>query len=290
MACCFSRVSTTPKRVCSAKTLSLLALLAGCAGKDAGPQQPISENLAPAVASPATEAFVPMGTSNSGYYSDAMDPFNTGSTAPMREPSTPTVASQEATEKQGVRETRHTFTPKVNRTTPVQMTPLPGATNETPTVVTGLTDGQIVRIAETMQSTELAEASIVAERAQSAQVKDFSSRLKADNKQLKENTQQVAKTTGLTPSESSVSADLRVKASQELTSVELASPEEFDQAFIEAQVKENEERLQLLNARLIPSAEDPKLKAELTKSRAVLERQLDEARNIQRALETGTAR
>ena len=84
-----------------------------------------------------------------------------------------------------------------------------------------------------------------------------------------------------------MSADIRVKASQELTSVELATPEEFDRAFIDAQVQENEEMLQLLNARLIPSAEEPKLKDELTKSRAVLERQGDEAKDIQRSLETG---
>jgi len=186
-----------------------------------------------------------------------------------------------------VHETRHAFVPKVNSNSTATMTPMPAGVDETPRAVTGLTDGQIVRIAETMQNANLAEASIVAERAQSPRVKQFADRLSNDNKRLKQRTQELAKTTQLTPAESPVSADIRVKASQELTSVELARPEEFDQAFIDAQVQENEEMLQLLDARLIPSASEPKLKDELTKSKAVFERQADEAKDIQRSLETG---
>ena len=267
-------------------TLSLLTRLSGCAGHDRGPQQPISENLAPSVASPSPRAMTTMGTTNSSWHSDARDPFSTGSTAPLTEPSMPTAEDEQANEKQAVRETRHNFVPKVTRTSPVKMTPTPGTTEEATVTVAGLTDGQIVRIAETMQNAELAEASIVAERAQNARVKEFSSRLAQDTKQLKANTQALAKTTGLKPSESAVSADIRVKASQELTSVELAQPEEFARAFIDAQVQQNEQMLELLNARLLPSAEEPQLRQELSKSRAVLERQLDEARDIQRVLET----
>src|SRR5690349_10708605 len=117
-----SRVSATPRYAGGAMTLSLLTLLSGCAGHDRGPQQPISENLAPSVASPSPQAFAPMGSTNTSYYSDAQDPFIKGTTAPLTEPSTPTVEDEEATQKQGVRETRHTFVPKVTRTSPVKMT------------------------------------------------------------------------------------------------------------------------------------------------------------------------
>jgi putative membrane protein len=273
----------------SARTGLLLACIGGCAGKDAGPQQPISENLAPAVASPPTEAYSPMGTSTTGNYSDATNPNITGATAPLNEQTTEVGQRYGESSDGKTRETRHAFTPKVNRTSTGGVAPLPaGAT--TAIAVTGLTDGQIVRIAETMQNAELAEASIVEDRAQDARVKDFALRLREDNKRLKERTQDLAKSTSLKPAESPVSADIRVKASQELTSVELAQPEEFDKAFIDAQVEQNEEMLQLLNSRLIPGATEPALKDELAKSRAVLQRQGDEAKNIQRALQTEATR
>jgi len=275
-----SRSSATSRFARNTTALSLLALFGGCAGKDAGQQQPISENLAPAVASPTTEAFVPLARSNSTY-TDDQGLTQTKTTAPMSESNPPKPVSKDA-----VRESRHAFVPKVNRTAGLTTAPLPAGADETVVVVTGLSNGQIVRIAETMQNANLAQASIVAERAQDARVKQFAEQLGKDSKRQKERTQELAKSAQLTPAESPVSADMRVKASQELTSVELARPEEFDRAFIDAQVQENEEMLQLLNARLIPSASEPKLKDELTKSKATLERQTDEARDIQRSLET----
>jgi putative membrane protein len=281
------RASTERSRLAGVGALLLLTCAAGCAGKDAGPQQPISENLAPAVASPPTEAYSPMGTSSTGVYSDATNPSRTSSTAPLNEQPTTDDERYDESADGKTRQTTHTFTPKVNRVSTGRAAPVPGTATST-TVVTGLTDGQIIRIAETMQNTELAEVAIVEDRAQDARVKEFAERLKSDSKRLKERTQQLAKSTDLEPAESPVSADIRVKASQELTSVELARPEDFDQAFIDAQVQQNREMLQLLNSRLIPSATEPALRDELTKSRAVLERQGDEAKDIQRSLQTGT--
>jgi putative membrane protein len=258
---------------------------AGCAGKDGGAkQEPISENLAPAVASPTTEAFVPPGRTISGGYQ--ADPTDTASTAPMYEQDDDKAVEETSADKRGVRETRYTFVPVVTRQGVATITPLPSAVPEPQIASTGLTDGQIVKIAETMQNAELAEARVVAERAQNARVKEFAVRLQQDNQRLKQSTEALAKSQNLTPTESPVSADVRVKASQELTSVELAPAGEFDKAFIDAQVQENQQMLELLNARLIPAASEPKLKDELTQSRAVLERQGAEAKTIQRTLET----
>ncbi len=266
-----------------ATTALVLAFVGGCAGKDT-PQEPISENLAPAVASPATEAFVPMGVGAGGLSStESTDPLNPATTAPLTVPATED--DEDFRENpDGTRTTRHTFVPKVSRTTTARMAPVPGE-RPAPTATAGLTDGQILRVAETMHETELAEASIVEERAQGARVKEFAKRVREDSAQLKERTQELAKSARLTPRESPLSADLRAKASQELTDVELARPEEFDEAFLESQVEQNAELLELIDSRLIPSATEPALKNELSRSRAVLERQTEEAREIQRSLQ-----
>jgi|GEM_PF-5771434 len=276
--------------------VSLAALSgAGCAGNQANQHQlPISENLAPAVASPATEAIPMPDRDSTGYYSSWADAKNMGVTAPLNKSSTPAYDGPfDPTEP---REIRRTFVPKVTRVSvpapavPATVVPTrPATVTETPIAATGLSDGQIVRIAETMQNAELAEASIVSERAQDARVKEFAAQLHSDNKRFKSTTAELAKSKSLTPAESPLSADMRIKASQELTSVELAPPEDFDKAFIDAQVQENEQMLQLLDGRLIPDASEPKLKAELTKSRAVLQRQGQEAKQIQRALQNEPA-
>jgi len=235
------------------------------------------------VANPATEAYVPMGKQAPAFYTISDNERPAPSTAPMSESNAP----KDGPDKQ-VRESRHTFVPKVNSNdTTATPTPMPAAVGETAVVVTTLSDNQILGIAQTMQNANLAEASIAAERAQAPRVKEFAAKLSSDNKHLKERTQELAKSAKLTPAESPVSADLRVKASQELTSVELARPDEFDRAFIDAQVQENEEMLQLINGRLIPNASKPELKDELTRSKAVIERQTEQAKDIQRNLTTG---
>ncbi|MFT3925525.1 MAG: DUF4142 domain-containing protein [Myxococcales bacterium] len=266
-------------------TLSLLTLFgAGCAKNTPQHQQPITENLAPAVASPATEAISMPDRDSTGYYSNVADAKEMGVTAPMEEPGTPEYDENEAAQPKP-RVIVHEFVPKVTRVMVPTITTMPATVTETPVAATGLTDGQIVRVAQTMQDAELAQASIVAERAQSDRVKKFAAQLQSENKNLKDRTQALAKSDKLTPVESTLSADMRVKASQELTSVELAKPEEFDRAFIDAQVEQNQQLLELLDNRLIPDASEPKLKATLSKSRSVLERQGEEAKEIQRVMQ-----
>jgi putative membrane protein len=251
-------------------TVSLLVLTA-CAEKQAGPTLPISENLAPAVASPSTTAFSPVGNGTSAY----QDP---GIMAPMRELN----PDETLTDDSRPRVSSHAFRPATNRP-PVASVPLP-AEEAAPASPSGLTDGQIVRITETQRAAEVAEAQLAADRSEDARVKDFAQRVIDDNQRLKQRDAALAKSARIVPAESSVSADLRVKASQELSNVELAEPRVFDRAFVDAQVERKQEMLELLNARLIPDATRPELRSELEKARLVVDRQLEEARGLQQAL------
>jgi putative membrane protein len=272
------------KSFASATTMFGLGLLSltACASKAPGPPpQPMSQNLPPAVASPSPQAFAPLSTS-------PYEGMSEGATAPTFEsdPDVEQLAKASREPKRRV-EARSNFHAETNRAEGT-MAPLPSNAS-TVAVAPGLSDGQIVRITETMQNAEISEARVVASRANDARVKQFAEQLLEDNKALKAQHQDLAKSTQITPAESSLSADLRVKSSQELTSVELARPEDFDQEFIENQVEQGSEMLQIMNERLIPDATSPKLKAELTRSRAVIERQLDEARDIKRSLDTTVA-
>jgi len=178
----------------------------------------------------------------------------------------------------------HYFQPKIDRAEGETGQILPSSTPQQQVVSAGLSNGQIVRVNETIQNVDLAGARVVVERTKDPRVKQFAERVRDDSKRQKQATTELARGAKIAPIESAVSTDMRVKASQQLTSVELSRPEEFDRAFIEVQVEQNQERLQLMNERLIPEATDPALKAELTKSRTVLQRQLRDALDIQRGL------
>jgi putative membrane protein len=89
----------------------------------------------------------------------------------------------------------------------------------------------------------------------------------------------------LTPEESPISAELTSKAEEALQSIKAASaPADAERAYIDAQVKQHETVLELINTRLLPSAVNAELKAQLEETRSMVEKHIEEARKVQQAL------
>jgi putative membrane protein len=150
-----------------------------------------------------------------------------------------------------------------------------------------LTDGQIIKVAETVDTGEIDQAKEVQKKAKNPEVKKLAARILQQHTKNKQKSQSLAKKAQLTSEDSSVASDFNVKSEASLQTIKTAqAPSEAERAFVDAQVRQQETALELLNTRLIPSAMNADLKAQLEETRKVIEKHIEETKRVQHALET----
>jgi putative membrane protein len=147
-----------------------------------------------------------------------------------------------------------------------------------------LTDAQILKVAETVDQGEIEQAKEAQKKAKNADVKKLASHMIQQHTKSKQKGASLAKKTQLKPEDSTVASDLSTAAEGTLQTLRACPPGELDRTYVDAQIKQHEGVLELLNTRLIPSASNAELKAQLEETRGMVERHIEEARKIQQAL------
>lgn len=188
-------------------------------------------------------------------------------------------------------ETQPQAAPEAN--VPAEETPL-AAAQESATIpgdtsaTESLRDGQIAKITDLVNSSEIEQAQLARSKATQPRVKKFAADLMAQHQKAKQAGVKLTKASNITPEESAVAGDLETKSAQTLSMLKSSDAASFDMAYLTAQVQQHQEVLDMLNEKLIPSATDSKLKAELEDTRSMVEHHLEEAQEISRALSAGT--
>jgi putative membrane protein len=168
--------------------------------------------------------------------------------------------------------------------------PATGVAGIAPSTPAPLTDGQIAKVAETVDSGEIEQAREVQKKAKSPQVKKLAARLIQHHTKSKQKRQTLAKREELKLEESPVCEQLAAKAEQNLESIKAASaPSEAERTFVDAQIAQHQEVLDLLDNRLIPSAVNADLKAQLEETRKMVESHIEEARKVKQAISASPA-
>lgn len=158
------------------------------------------------------------------------------------------------------------------------------ATPTEPAAQARLTDAQIVKITDTVNTGEVEQAKLAKQRAKNPAVKKFAAQMITQHTNAKQQGLKLSKQTDLTPQESAVSAELASKGTKTLEALKAADAESFDREYIDSQVEQHQEVLDQLDSHLIPEATNPELKAGLQKDRAMVEMHLKDAKQIQDSL------
>lgn len=175
--------------------------------------------------------------------------------------------------------------PIAGTTDPSISKPATGVTGIEPSTPAPLTDGQIAKVAETVDKGEIDQAKEVQKKAKNPQVKKLAAQLIQHHTKNKQKGQSLVKKEELTPEASPVSEDLSAKAEKNLQSIKDATaPAEAERAYVDAQIAQHEEVLQLLTTRLIPSAVNTDLKAQLEETRKMVEQHIEQARKVKEAI------
>jgi putative membrane protein len=151
-----------------------------------------------------------------------------------------------------------------------------------------LTDEQIVKITEAVNLAEIDQAKLAQKKSKNAKVKKFAAQMIAEHNQAKNKGAAWVKKAKITPADSTVGSDLSSKSMQQLESLKGVETD-FDKTYIDGQVQAHQEVLSLLDTALIPAAQAADLKKQLEDTRAMVDKHLTHAKEIQAALAAAPA-
>jgi putative membrane protein len=164
--------------------------------------------------------------------------------------------------------------------------PTPGADTSAAVNTSGattggaLTDANIVALLTTANEGEIKEGQLAASKATNPKVKSFAKQMVTDHTANNKQVQALS----IQPAENADVAELKSESESESRDVGQKTGKAFDAAYIDAQVKDHEKVLDTINNKLLPNAQDPKLKTLLTATRQKVSQHLDKAKAIQSSL------
>lgn len=147
-----------------------------------------------------------------------------------------------------------------------------------------LNDGKIVAIVQTADRGEIEQARDALQKAKNGRVKQFAQHMVTDHSAAEAKLSSLDSSTGITPQESAVTAQLKSGGEQIMGNLRSASGSDFDKAYIDAQVSEHTQVLDLLDNKLIPQAQNVDLTKTLQAVRAKVAGHLKMAQDIQTSL------
>jgi putative membrane protein len=166
--------------------------------------------------------------------------------------------------------------PPVEPAPPVEEAPAPAP----------LTDAQIAKILQAVDTGEIDQAKVAQKKSKDARVKKFAQHMIQQHTKSKQKGMALTKKAKITPEDSPVATELTGKANAQLEALKGADAATFDTLYISGQAQQHQEVLDLVNAQLIPSATDNDLKSHLAETRTMVETHVTQAKEIQDALAT----
>jgi len=143
-----------------------------------------------------------------------------------------------------------------------------------------LTEAQIAKLTELVNTAEVAQAKLAQRRAKAPAVKQFAEMMIKHHEQARREQTKIAQRLKLTPAGSKSADKLKSDADTQLEELEDSEAASFDAAYIASQIDGHQQALDLLDTQLIPSAKTPEVVNALNTARVLVEQHLRDARNL----------
>jgi putative membrane protein len=147
-----------------------------------------------------------------------------------------------------------------------------------------LSQAQIAMISDLANTVEIEQAQLAESKASSAEVKQFARMMLKAHTAAKKEQAALYQNLGLASTQSPVAIEFRDYTYQVLGRLRGSDGTYFDQAYINAQVEEHQQVLEIIDQRLLPAATAPALVAELKKMRGTVAAHLADAKELQEKL------
>jgi putative membrane protein len=154
----------------------------------------------------------------------------------------------------------------------------------TPPPEAPLTDGQIALIVSDVDRSEIDAGKLAQSHGQSAKVRQFGHQMVTAHSAVEAQLNTLVKAQSISPADSSISTQLKDQSQTTNQSLMGQSGTDFDRAYLAAQIQGHQDVLQLLDNKLIPQAQNPKLKADLEGIRTKVVGHIQMAKDARAAL------
>ena len=144
-----------------------------------------------------------------------------------------------------------------------------------------LNDAQIAAIAVAANEVDINAAKVAESKASNPEAKAFAHRMIADHTDVIKQATALVTKLKVTPEENIVSRSVRSDGQKNLDRIKKLNGKPFDKAYIYEEIVFHKQVLDLIDQRLLPSAQNEELKALLVKVRAAVASHLEHAQKIQ---------
>jgi putative membrane protein len=141
-----------------------------------------------------------------------------------------------------------------------------------------------------MTDGEIEMAQLATKSATNADVKNFAAMMVTQHRDMETKGKTLAAKAKITPAENDASKSLKSDVDSSLATMKGQKGKDFDKAYIDAQVKAHRDVLNMIDNKLLPSAQNGDLKTMLTDARTHVATHLAKAEEIQQKLESAPAK
>ena len=152
-----------------------------------------------------------------------------------------------------------------------------------------LTDGEIVAVTSTANTAEIELGQLASKTAQTPEVKNYAAMMIAQHRDMETKGKTLAAKAKITPADNEAATTLKSDEQATLSSLKSQKGKDFDRTYIDAQVKAHRDVLNMIDNKLLPSAQNGDLKAMLTDARSHVVTHLAKAEELQQKLESAPA-
>ncbi len=160
---------------------------------------------------------------------------------------------------------------------PTGATPPP----EPPPAKEVLSESQMLRVSELVNTAELEQAKLAQQRAKSADVRKFADMMVRHHSDALKEQARIAKKLKLSAADSVAAAQLKTDSEKTLEQLKKTDAASFDAAYVQSQVAGHQQALDLLDAQLLPAAKTPEVTDALRYARSAVAQHLEQARALQ---------
>lgn len=149
-----------------------------------------------------------------------------------------------------------------------------------------LTDGQVAGVMQAINQAQIQQALLAQSKASTPEVKRFARQMVTAYRAVQTKESSLFSRLQISPSESTISNDIRANAQNDLSTLQSSKGKDFDKSYIDAEVKHLQDASDLLD-RATRDSRSSELKTELQNMRTKVDGHLRDAQRIQQNLESG---
>jgi len=146
-----------------------------------------------------------------------------------------------------------------------------------------LTDAQVAGVTDFVNNAEIQQAQLAQSKSKNPQVLNFASMMISHHTQAR----QQQSSLNLSTAGSSVLQTMSSEGQRTMASLRDKSGQDFDRAYLQAQIDQHQKVLDTLDRQLLPSAKNTQLRTQLQSLRPTIQQHLQAARDAQKALASG---